>query len=262
MSRPQALVADLIAVTSASFARDRGGSPRGLVADVIPYSWVDGPGNRFVVFLQGCNFDCLACHNPQTIPLQSTHAVEMTVEQLVERVRGSMPYISGVTVSGGEATLQWEFVRNFFAAIKADPELGGLSTLVDSNGSAAPEVWTALASVTDGVMVDLKALDLARHQVIAKASNAPVLSSIRQLASIGRLAEVRLLLIPDVNDSPANLRDVGDWLAGIDQNIPVRINRFGRHGVRSGGRHWAEPTDDDVARYRSILADCGLAHVI
>lgn len=236
--------------------------PRALVASTIPFSWVDGPGNRFVVFLQGCNFDCLACHNPQTIPLQSAHATETTVEELVERVRAAMPYISGVTVSGGEATLQWEFVRDFFAAIKADEELGGLSTLIDSNGSAAPEVWTALAPVTDGVMVDLKALDPARHEVIAKASNAPVLASISQLAAIGRLAEVRLLLIPDVNDSPANLRDVGEWLAGIDQNIPVRLNRFGRHGVRSGGSHWAEPTDEDVVRYRSALTGCGLAHVV
>ena len=43
-------------------------APSGLLADVVPFSWVDGPGNRFVVFFQGCNFDCLACHNPHTIP--------------------------------------------------------------------------------------------------------------------------------------------------------------------------------------------------
>ena len=249
MSPQQALAASTVPET------------RALVADVIPFSWVDGPGNRFVVFLQGCNFDCLACHNPHTIPLASTHAVEMSVEQLLERVRESMPYISGVTVSGGEATLQWGFLHELFAAIKADPELGTLTTFIDSNGSAAPQVWRELAPVTDGVMVDLKALDAERHLEITGASNSAVLESIALLSEMDRLAEIRLLLIPAVNDSPSALRAVGSWISRIYQNIPIRLNRFAKHGVRAGGRRWAEPSEEDVVRYRSTLAECGLLHV-
>ena len=144
--------------------------PLGLLADVVPFSWVDGPGNRFVAFFQGCSFDCLACHNPHTIPLASVHARQVTVEALVGEVRPQAPFLSGVTVSGGEATLQADFVRAFFAALKGDPDLGRLTTFVDTNGGCAPEVWDALLPVMDGAMVDLKALDPDLHQRVAGAS--------------------------------------------------------------------------------------------
>ena len=78
----------------------------GLVADTITFSNVDGPGNRFVVFLQGCNFDCVACHNPQTIPghasVDGHRARRMRVDEVVADIRRAAPFISGITVSGGE----------------------------------------------------------------------------------------------------------------------------------------------------------------
>ena len=60
----------------------------GLLADVVPFSWVDGPGNRYVLFLQGCNFACTACHNPQTIPLATPRARLVTVEQVLTHTAG------------------------------------------------------------------------------------------------------------------------------------------------------------------------------
>ena len=128
----------------------------GLVTDTISFSNVDGPGNRFVVFLQGCNFDCVACHNPQTIKhcnncgdcivtcpsgaleFRMTGEVEWNREacarrrdtasqrvpydatpkasvgrswDLVAEIRHAAPFLSGITVSGGEATQQADFVR-------------------------------------------------------------------------------------------------------------------------------------------------------
>src|SRR6185369_7624176 len=96
---------------------------RGLVSDVIRFSGVDGPGNRFVVFLQGCDFDCLACHNPQTIPTVSRAARWRSLPELVAEVRETAPFLSGVTVSGGEATRQPAFLHDFFAALRDDREL-------------------------------------------------------------------------------------------------------------------------------------------
>ena len=82
-----------------------------LVADTIAFSDVDGPGNRFVVFLQGCNFDCVACHNPQTIPgnaavVEGHHPHHVSVDELLVQIRRAAPFIRGITVSGGEATQQ------------------------------------------------------------------------------------------------------------------------------------------------------------
>lgn len=235
---------------------------RAQIASYIPFSWVDGPGNRFVLFFQGCNFDCLACHNPQTIPLNSTHAELVSVAEVVDRIRGSMPYISGVTVSGGEATLQSEFIDELFSRIKASSELKHLTTFIDSNGSCAQTVWEKLQSVTDGVMVDLKVLDNVAHVALTGQENGAVLDSIRFLASVGKLYEVRLLLVPDQNDSDATLVETAQWLIGIAPNLRIKVNSFTTHGVRSPGSHWANVEARDLLRYRKTLSDAGVANLI
>jgi len=236
--------------------------PLGLLADVVPFSWVDGPGNRFVAFFQGCTFDCLACHNPHTIPLASVHARQVTVEGLVGEVRPHAPFLSGVTVSGGEATLQADFVRAFFAALKGDPDLGRLTTFIDTNGGCPPEVWDSLLPVMDGAMVDLKALDPDLHQRVAAASNEPVLASIRHLARAGRLYEVRLLLVPGVNDSPDQLARTAEWLLAVDPGMRVKVIGFRPHGVRATARDWASPTDGQRAAYGAALAAAGVRELV
>ena len=236
--------------------------PLGLLADVVPFSWVDGPGNRFVAFFQGCSFDCLACHNPHTIPLASVHARQVTVEGLVDEVRPHAPFLSGVTVSGGEATLQADFVRAFFGAIKGDPDLGRLTTFVDTNGGCAPEVWDALIPVMDGAMVDLKALDPDLHQRVAGASNGPLLASIRHLAAAGRLHEVRLLLVPGVNDSPDQLAATAEWLLAVDPALRVKVIGFRPHGVRAAAREWPEPTEGQRTAYRAALTAAGVRELV
>lgn len=223
------------------------------VADVVPFSWVDGPGNRFVLFLQGCNFNCLACHNPQTIPVQSPASTTYTVAEVVARIRASMPYISGVTVSGGEPTLQHEFVGELFAAVKEDDELRGLTTFIDSNGNASRDVWRTLASVTDAVMLDLKALDPGKHLEMTGESNDLVKDSIEYLTQLGLLYEVRLLLVPGHNDSDAELRRTAQWLLSVNPDIRIKVNPFVSHGVRGVARQWREVSEDDKGRYRSTL---------
>lgn len=224
------------------------------VANVIPFSWVDGPGNRFVLFLQGCNFNCLACHNPQTIPLHTPRAREFTVSEILDQIKESMPYISGVTVSGGEATVQHKFITELFTAIKESDEFSKLTTFIDSNGNASAEVWDQLATVTDGVMLDLKALDEQRHIELTGNTNSVVLDSIRHLQKLGKLYEVRLLLIPGFNDSDQQLIDTAVWLRNIDPAMRIKINAFKTHGVRAAARSWPEVCDDDMSRYTAIIS--------
>ena len=229
-----------------------------LVADFIPFSWVDGPGNRFVLFLQGCNFDCLACHNPQTIPLQTSKAAVLSVEEILEKIRSSMPYISGVTISGGEATLQSAFVFALFSAIKSNSTFSHLTTFIDSNGSANKETWDLLSPVTDAVMLDLKVLDKSKHLALTGSSNQEVLASIKYLASISLLFEVRLLLVPNQNESEEELAATAKFLLEIDANMRIKINRFMTHGVRAKARKWSEVSELEVLRYREILQRHGV----
>lgn len=223
------------------------------VASIIPFSWVDGPGNRFVLFLQGCNFNCLACHNPQTIPLHTPRARVMGVPEVLDDIRAAMPYISGITVSGGEATVQHEFVLELFKEIKRLPEFAHLTTFIDSNGNAPESIWESLAPFTDGVMLDLKALDDVSHIALTGSSNVVVLESIKFLDSINKLFEVRLLLVPGHNDSDEELIKTAVWLKGINPEMKIKINAFKTHGVRATARDWPEVSEEDLTRYHSHL---------
>jgi organic radical activating enzyme len=126
-----------------------------LLADVIPSSCVDGPGNRYVLFLQGCTFNCLACHNPQTIARHPTPTTSSrSVDDLLADIAAAAPFLSGVTVSGGEATCQWQVIDELFRRLRSLESTASLSLLVDSNGDADQHVWDALADSMDGAMID------------------------------------------------------------------------------------------------------------
>lgn len=279
-------------------------SARGLVSGTLAFSSVDGPGNRFVAFLQGCTFDCLACHNPYTIqvcndcgicvdrcdsgalsveggvvrwneasctggdscievcPHDSTPKARWrSVAELVEAVRGPAPFLSGVTVSGGEATQQAPFVHAFFSALKADDRLSRLTRFVDSNGAAPRRVWDELDPVLDGAMIDLKALDPEVHQRIAGAPNDSVLASLRLLSERGKLHEVRLLLLPGLNDTPDQLARTAAWLCELGPDLRVKVIGFREHGTRPAARRLPEPGPDRMAGYAEQLRAGGLSRL-
>jgi len=237
------------------------GARTGLVAGTVPFSAVDGPGNRFVVFLQGCPWDCLVCHNPCSIPPAPPGMLPTSAEEVVDAVRDAAPFLTGVTVTGGEATLQAGFVHALFETLGDEPRTARLTRFVDSNGDADPRTWELLAPVTDGVMLDLKALDDEMHVVLTGCSNDRVLASIRDLAARGLLYEVRLLLVPGLNDADEVLARTARWLLDVDPRVRVRVNPFRHAGARVLARDLLEPSPQDLARYRSVLAGAGIRHL-
>jgi pyruvate formate lyase activating enzyme len=234
----------------------------GLVADTVTFSWVDGPGNRFVLFLQGCNLKCTACHNPHTIPLSTPRARVVTVPEVLEQLRRVHAFLSGVTVSGGEATLQADFVHDLFAAVRADPDLRHLTTYVDTNGVVPREVWDRLLPVTDAAMVDLKAFDAGVHEELTGSANDQTLDSIRHLAAVGKLHEVRLLLVPGHNDSADQLSATARWLLEIDPAVRVKVIAFRRHGVRASARDWPEASEQTRDGWRLVLTRAGVRDLV
>ncbi len=277
----------------------------GRVNNTIKFSVVDGPGNRFVIFAQGCNFNCVTCHNPYTItectgcgvcvgpcpedalsikdgplvvvdrhlctecdicidvcPTDSTPlAHTMTVDDLLDEIRPVAPFITGITVSGGEATLQVDFVRDLFVAIKGGDELSHLTTLVDSNGSTSLDVWDQLADVMDGAMIDLKALDPDTHVRLTARENSEVLASIKHLAHIDRLYEVRLLIVPGYNDDIDTMRRTAAWLHAIDPTMRIKLIGYRTHGVRPESDHIPPATVELLSTLETALREAGLPNL-
>ena len=179
----------------------------------------------------------------------------------MDEVRPLAPFLGGITVSGGEATLQAPFVFAFFAALAADPQLRPLTRFIDSNGVADAAVWQSLLPVTDGVMLDLKAFDPEMHRYLTGSDNAPVLDSIRSVAASGKLYEVRLLLVPGYNDGRATLDRTVRWLLDVDANMRIKVIGFRHHGVRAAARNWPEASAPQFERYRAQLTDLGVRHL-
>lgn len=252
---------------------------QGLVNRIIPFSSVDGPGNRLVIFLQGCNLNCLNCHNPQTIgvcnycglcvaqcPSQALsifgdvgsfwmnydqeHCLKcdlclricpassdprstwMEIDEVIRVIRPVASFLSGITVSGGEATEQIDFVRGLFSVLKNDPELAFLSRFIDSNGMAEISLWKTVLHVVDGVIIDLKAFDTQVHRKLTGQDNHRVLASIPFLNTQGKLFEVRLLIIPEFNSSLEKITETAKFLARINSQIRIKLIAFRKHGIR------------------------------
>ncbi|MGL5197350.1 MAG: YjjW family glycine radical enzyme activase, partial [Aeromonas veronii] len=243
-----------------------------LVSRVLPFSCVDGPGNRLVLFLQGCNFSCPGCHNPHTIGLcddcgdclavcpsgaltmsegkvhwqealctdcdacldvcprsANPKTTTMTVDDVLALLRRYGPLLSGITVSGGEATTQLPFVVALFAAIKGAPDLTHLTCLLDSNGSLAETGWQRLLPVLDGAMLDLKGWRDSVHHTLTGYGRERVLASLQLLARHGKLAELRLLHVPGKSDFLDASGELDEDLAAFLQQlgpVPIRLNGF------------------------------------
>ncbi len=179
-------------------------------------------------------------------------ALRLSVEEVVAQIRNVSPFISGITVSGGEATTQLPFLLALFSALKADPQLQHLTCLVDSNGLLSETGWQKLLPVFDGAMLDLKAWNAAHHRYLTGRDNALIKRSIHWLAAHHRLSELRLLVIPDRCDYLTHRRELVAFIRQLG-DVPVRINAFHAHGVYGEARHWRSATAEDVEPLAGML---------
>lgn len=232
-----------------------------LVRKIIPQSTVDGPGNRTAIFLQGCNIRCAYCHNPETQALHDAEAQEMSVEQVMTEVRKGIPFIRGITVSGGECMLQADFLTELFHAVKelALQSRHPLTCLIDSNGTIPFAHFSQLMEVCDGVMLDVKAWDTeVYHSLTQTGDNTVVKQNLVWLLEHDLLTEVRIVCLPDRVDVENILQNIAKIFDFIGKNAPVRLLRFRPHGVIGELANHPMPSDEEMARYAALAASLGL----
>ena len=135
----------------------------------------------------------------------------MAVEDVLALLRDRRPFLNGLTLSGGEATLQAAFVE---APFRADPALDGLTCLIDSNGHLGAEGRRRRQPVADGAMLDVKAFDTALHRALTGRDNARSLTSVRLVHAAGKLGELRFLPIPGRTDTAREVAAFARALGG------------------------------------------------
>ncbi|MGT2887757.1 pyruvate formate-lyase-activating protein [Streptococcus didelphis] len=196
------------------------GQVTGMIHSTESFGSVDGPGIRFIIFMQGCKMRCQYCHNPDTWEMETNNSKERTVNDVLKEAlqyRHFWGKKGGITVSGGEAMLQIDFITALF--IKAKKL--GIHTTLDTCGftyRATPEYHKQLEkllAVTDLILLDIKEIDPEQHKLVTKQSNKNILLFAQYLSDKGIPVWIRHVLVPGLTDIDEHLEALGDFVATL-----------------------------------------------
>lgn len=186
----------------------------------------DGPGVRFIVFMQGCHMRCRYCHNPDTWKMDGGD--EVTSDEILKRALRFKPYWGkdgGITISGGEPLLQIDFVIELFKKAK---ELG-INTCIDTAGNPFTKEepffskFEELMKYTDLLLLDLKEINPARHKDLTGFDNSNIIEMAKYLSEINNPVWIRHVLVPEHSDFDEDLDALGDFIDTLSNVDRVEI---------------------------------------
>lgn len=207
----------------------------GYVHSTESFGTVDGPGVRFVIFLQGCPMRCKYCHNPDTWKMNSG-ALRSAQSLLAEYERNKAFYKNGgITVTGGEALMQIDFLLELFTLAKEK----GIHTCLDTSGvtyrpgeSEYNRKLDQLMEVTDLVMLDIKHIDPEGHKDLTGHDNAGILDFARYLDEKQVPVWIRHVIVPGITDDPALLTRLGAFLGTLSNVKALDVLPYHIMGIR------------------------------
>ena len=191
---------------------------KGRISATESFGSVDGPGIRFIVFVQGCRYRCQYCHNPETWEREGGY--EATAEEIFRQAWRYRPYwkqTGGITVSGGEPLLQLEFVTELFRLAKEK----GVNTVIDTAGEPFTydepffSAFDDLLPLTDLFLLDLKQIDDEVHRALTGVSNESALALARFLSERGKRMWIRHVLVPGWTTGADDLSRLSDFIASL-----------------------------------------------
>ncbi len=188
----------------------------GRLHSVESFGTVDGPGIRYVIFLQGCPMRCLYCHNPDT--WEKNGGREVTAEELLAEYRKNEAFYTrgGITVTGGEPLCQSEFVAELFCEAKKR----GIHTCLDTSGILWKEqgdnsAIEAVLDNTDLVMLDIKHIDSDAHKALTGTPNDGILAFARYVSDRGIPLWIRHVVVRGYTDKPGALYRLGRFIGTL-----------------------------------------------
>ena len=236
----------------------------GLIHSTESFGSVDGPGVRFVVFMQGCKMRCKYCHNPDT--WFSDKGQWTTSDELLAKAMRYKSYWKadgGITVSGGEPLLQIDFLIDFFKKAKAN----NINTALDTSGNPFTKSepffskFKELLNYTDLVLLDLKHINNEEHKKLTGQENSNILELAQYLSQINKPVWIRHVLVPDITDNDKYLNELSEFINTLNNVEKVEVLPY--HSL--GEYKWQElginyqlkgvnpPTKDRVDNAKAIL---------
>ena len=224
------------------------------------FGTVDGPGIRFVLFLQGCHLKCKYCHNRDTWDIKGGE--EKTLEEIIEKIKNYKNYITisggGVTVTGGEPLLQVKFLIELFKELKKE----NIHTCIDTSGMVnITDDIKELLQYTDLVLLDIKHIDDEKCKNLVGVSNKKELEFAKYLSENNIKIWIRQVLVPGYTDDEKDLLKLRDFLGALKTVEKVQILKYhnlGKHkwekmGLRYELEGVREATIEDEERAKKIL---------
>ena len=237
---------------------------KGRISATESFGSVDGPGIRFIVFVQGCRYRCQYCHNPETWEREGGY--EATAEEIFRQAWRYRPYwkqTGGITVSGGEPLLQLAFVTELFRIAKAK----GVNTVIDTAGEPFTydkpffSAFEELLPLIDLFLLDLKQIDDVKHRALTGVSNESALALAQFLSERGKRMWIRHVLVPGWTTGEDDLSRLSDFIASLKTVDRVEVLPYHamalhkyeelRLPYRLGDT--PAPTAEEIARAEEIL---------
>ncbi|MDP8079790.1 radical SAM protein [Phocoenobacter skyensis] len=245
---------------------------------IIPFSNVEGMGNRTSIFLQGCKLNCLYCHNPETIPRYTDESKKVSLDYLFQQVMDAVPFIRGVTVSGGEPTIHYKKLVPLFNALKEQ----GLTCYLDSCGFFDYDKTAELIEVTDKFLFDLKGIGDGLQTLcfdrknqagkvptqliptinhIKKENLQRNLENLEKLLKLDKVEEIRLVMINGFFDEKLLIEKVAQL--NPPKEVIFKIIRVHNKGTRDpDGLAPYIPTTDEIDHLANYAKQCGFENVV
>lgn len=221
---------------------------------------VDGPGIRFVVFVQGCPMRCAYCHNPDTWSFDENK--KMSVDEILKEYDGVKEFCAGgITVTGGEPLGQIDFVTELFKEAKKL----GIHTALDTSGILftpnSTEKFDELIKYTDLVMLDIKHINDEEHKKLTGHSNKNILEFGKYLSQNNIQMWIRHVVVPTINDKEEYLTQLGEFISTLKtvkalDVLPyhnMAISKYEKLGIDYKLKNLKPLSKEDAIKARDII---------